>query len=59
MKVVIARKETKQIGPKYRAKYSNESMEILREREMLKKKNIQKVYRQARYENNNHIYRGK
>lgn len=59
MKVVISKKETKEVRPRYRPKYSDESMEILRLRAMQDKENRNKVYRQARYENNNYIYRGK
>lgn len=59
MKVVISKKETKEVRPKYRAKYSDESMEILRKRAQNEKENRKKVYRHARYENNNYIHRGK
>ena len=59
MKVVITKKEDKEVRPKYRQKYSDESMEILKQRAIADKKQRKKVYNQARYENNNYIYRGK
>lgn len=59
MKVVISKKEVKEMRPKYRQKYSDESVEILRQRAIQEKENRKKVYTQSRYENNNYIYRGK
>lgn len=59
MKVVISKKEVQELRPKYRNKYSDETVEIIRQRNIQDKENRKKVYRHARYENNNYIFRGK
>jgi len=59
MKVVVGKKEVKEVRPRYRQKYCDQSVEMLRKRAIEDKENRQKVYRHARYENNNYIYRGK
>jgi hypothetical protein len=59
MKVVITKKEDKEIRPRYREKYSNETVEIMRKRAIQDKANKEKSYRLARYENNNYVYQGK
>lgn len=59
MKVVISKKETKEIRPRYRQKYCEETVEYMRKRAIEDKEHRQKVYRHSKYENNNYIYRGK
>ena len=59
MKVVITKREVEEIRPKYRPKYKDESLEIMRQNAILEKEKRDKVYKFSRYENNNHIFRGK
>jgi hypothetical protein len=59
MKVVITKKENKEVRPRYREKYSTETIEYNRQKAMQDKEDKQKAYKQSRYENNNYVYKGK
>ena len=59
MKVVITKREVEEVRPKYRPKYKDESLEIMRQQALLEKQRRDQWYKFSRYENNNHIFRGK
>lgn len=59
MKVVITKREVEEVRPKYRPKYKEESLELMRQQALLEKQRRDQCYKFARYENNNHIFRGK
>ena len=59
MKVVITKRETREVRPRYREKYSGESVEILRKKAMQDAEDRRKVEKYIRDQNNNYIFRGK
>lgn len=60
MKVVVAKKELKEVRPRYRYKYCEAgAVETIRTTNVADKKRRDKAYIQAFHKSNNYIFRGK